>query len=230
MAEFRGLGFDPVPGSADTVAETARRYATTATRLEDIRSPGAIPEWAGRSAQALAARAERAAAGLAATRDALRAAAGVLEDWAGTLVANRRRAEDLDRRATAARQAVTAAHDDVERAETEAQFSPATQPNLTAARARLTARQDDLDRVLAEARDLERAHRTETTRVAEQLSVLADGAPLPQTPGFAEITTHLETYSAVGRELGGTVARTPEAPVTPPPGAVGAFAAALGGR
>jgi hypothetical protein len=40
----------------------------------------------------------------------------------------------------------------------------------------------------------------------------------------------LETFSAVGRELGVTVAKTPVVPVTPPPGAVSAFATALGGR
>ncbi|MGW5740585.1 hypothetical protein [Amycolatopsis sp. NPDC003861] len=230
MAEFRGLGFDPVPGSPDAVAEAARRCAAAAARLEDIPSPGTIPEWAGRSAQALADRAGRAAGGLAATCQGLRAAAGVLEGWAGTLLANHRRAEDLDRRASAVRRAVTAARDDVEQAETEAQFSPAAQPDLTAARARLAARQNDLDRVLAEARDLERAHYTEATRVAERLTALGDGAPLPQAPGFAGIAAHLETFSAVGRELGGTVAKTPATPVTPPPGAVGAFAAALGGR
>ncbi|MEV7098934.1 hypothetical protein AB0M80_39500 [Amycolatopsis sp. NPDC051045] len=230
MAEFRGLGFDPVPGSPDAAAEAARRYTATAARLEEIAFPGTIPEWAGRSAQALADRAGRAAAGLSATRNALRAAAGVLEDWAGTLLANHRRAEDLDRRATAARQAVTTAHDDVEQAETEAQFSPATQPNLTAARARLAARRDDLDHLLAEARELERAHSTEATRVAERLSALGDGAPLPEAPGFPGVATHLEAFSAVGRELGGTVAKTPVVPVTPPPGAVSAFAAALGGR
>ncbi len=230
MAEFRGLGFDPVPGSPDAVAEAARRYTAAAAGLEEIRSPGPIPEWAGRSAQALADRAERAAAGLSATRDALRAAAGVLEDWAGTLVANHRRAEDLDRRATVARRAVTAAYDDVEQAETEAQFSPGTRPNLIEARARLAARQDDLDRVLTEARDLERAHSTEATRVAERLSALGDGAPLPEAPGFSGVATHLETFSAVGRELGVTVAKTPVVPVTPPPGAVSAFATALGGR
>jgi hypothetical protein len=230
MAEFRGLGFDPVPGSPDAVAEAARRCTAAAAGIEEIRSPGPIPEWAGRSAQALADRAERAAAGLSATRDALRAAAGVLEDWAGSLVANHRRADDLDRRATVARQAVTAAHDDVEQAETEAQFSPVTQPNLTEARDRLAACQDDLDRVLTEARDLERAHRTEATRVAGRLGALGDGAPLPEAPGFSGVATHLETFSAVGRELGVTVAKTPVVPVTPPPGAVSAFATALGGR
>ncbi|GHF94543.1 MULTISPECIES: hypothetical protein [Amycolatopsis] len=230
MAEFRGLGFDPVPGRPDAVAEAARRCTATAARLEEIPSPGPIPEWAGRSAQALTTRAERAAAGLPATREALRAAAGVLEGWAGTLLAHHRRAEDLDRRAIAARRAVTAAHDDVEQAETEAQFSPATRPNLTAARARLAARQDDLDRVLAEARDLERAHHTEAARVAERLSALGDGAPSPAPPGFPGVAAHLETFSAVGHELGVTVAKTPVEPVTPPPGAVSAFAAALGGR
>ena len=230
MAEFHGLGFDPVPGNPGTVTEAAGRYTATAARLEEIPSAGEIPGWAGRSAQALADRAGRTAAGLSSTSEALRAAASVLEDWAGTLLANHRRAEDLDRRAAAARRAVTAARDDVERAETEAQFSPATQTDLTAARARLVARRDDLDRVLAEARDLERAHHTEATRVAERLTALGDGTPLPEAPDFAGVATHLEAFSAAGRELGATVAKTPVVPVTPPPGAVGAFAAALGGR
>ncbi|MEU0797729.1 hypothetical protein ABZ342_47335 [Amycolatopsis sp. NPDC005961] len=230
MAEFRGLGFNPVPGHPDTVAEAARHYAAAAARLEQARTPGEIPEWAGKSAQALADRAGRAATGLAAVPEALRAAAAILDDWAGTLVAHHRRAEDLDRQATAARQALTTAQDDVDQAETEAQFSPAAQPNLTAARARLATRQDDLDRVLAEARELERAHTTEAARVADRLRALGDGSPLPSAPDFPAVTTHLETFSTVGRELGVTVAKTPVAPVTPPPGAVGAFAAALGGR
>jgi hypothetical protein len=230
MAEFRGLGFDPVPGRPDAVAEAARHYAAAAARLGEVPSPGEIPEWAGRSAQALADRAGRAAAGLAAVPEALRAAAAILDDWAGTLVAHHRRAEELDRRAIAARQAVTTAQDDVEQAETEAQFSPAARPNLTAARTRLTARHDDLDRVLAEARELERAHTTEAARIADRLRALGDGAPLPSAPDFRGVASHLETFSAVGRELGINVAKTPVVPVTPPPGAVSAFAAALGGR
>ena len=230
MAEFRGLGFDPVPGRPDAVSEAARHYTSAAAQLGEAPSPGEIPEWAGRSAQALADRAARAATGLAAVPEALRSAAAILDDWAGTLVANHRRAEDLDRRATAARRALTAAQDDVDQAETEAQFSPAAQPNLTAARARLATKQDDLDRVLSEARELERAHATEAARVADRLRALGDGAPLPSTPDFPGVTTHLETFSAIGRELGVNVAKTPVVPVMPPSGAVGAFAAALGGR
>jgi hypothetical protein len=230
MAEFRGLGFDPVPGRPDAVSEAARHCAAAAAQLDETPSPGEIPEWAGRSAQALADRAARAASGLAAVPEALRSAAAILDDWAGTLVAHHRRAEDLDRRAGAARRALTTAQDDVGQAETEAQFSPAAQPNLTAARTRLATKQDDLDRVLAEARELERAHATEAARLADRLRALGDGAPLPTAPDFPSVTTHLETFSAIGRELGVNVAKTPVVPVTPPSGAVGAFAAALGGR
>jgi hypothetical protein len=230
MADFRGLGFDPVPGRPDAVSEAAHHFSAAATRLGEAPSPAETPEWAGRSAQALADRAGRAAAGLAAVPEALRAAAAILDDWAGTLVAHHRLADGLDRRAAAARRALTTAQDDVDHAETEAQFSPATQPNLTAARARLTEKQDALDRVLAEARELERAHTTEATRVADRLRALGKGAPLPSAPDFPSVTAQLETYSAIGRQLGVTVAKTPVVPVTPPSGAVGAFAAALGGR
>jgi hypothetical protein len=230
MAEFRGLGFDPVPGSADSVAEAARRCVAAAVKLGEAPTPGEIPEWAGRSAQALTDRAGRTRAGLAAVPDALGKAAAVLDDWAGILVAHHRQAEQLDNRAVAARRSVLDAEDDVERAETTVQFSPGTEAELTAARDQLAAARRELDRVLDEARDLERAHTTEAARVADRLRALGDGAPLPTAPDFRSLSTHLETHSRAGRDLGVTVARTPVAPVTPPAGAVGAFTAALGGR
>jgi hypothetical protein len=231
MAEFRGLGFDPVPGSADAVADAARRCVAAATKLGEAPTPGEIPEWAGRSAQALADRAGRARTGLAAVPEALRAAAAVLDDWAGVLAAHRRRAEDFDNRAVTARRSVVGAEDDVERAETAVQFSPgAAEAELTAARDRLAAAGRELDRVLSEARDLERAHAAEAARVAGRLRALGDGAPLAEAPDFRALATHLDTFSGAGRDLGVTVARTSVAPVTPPSGAVGAFTAALGGR
>ncbi|RSD21366.1 hypothetical protein [Amycolatopsis eburnea] len=50
MTDFRGLGFDPVPGNPDTAAEAARRCTGTAARLREIQPPGDIPEWAGLTA------------------------------------------------------------------------------------------------------------------------------------------------------------------------------------
>ncbi|MFG1647862.1 hypothetical protein ACGFMK_46885 [Amycolatopsis sp. NPDC049252] len=230
MAEFRGLGFDPVPGSADAVAEAARGCVAAAAKLGDAPTPGEIPEWAGPSAQALADRAGRTRAGLAAVPEALREAAAVLDDWAGVLAAHHRQAEDLDNQALTARRAVVDAQDDVERAETTVQFSPGTEGELTAARNRLAMARRELDRLLDQARDLERTHTTEAARVADRLRALGDGAPLPTAPDFRSLATHLDTFSRAGRDLGVTVARTPVAPVTPPVGAVGAFSAALGGR
>jgi hypothetical protein len=233
VAEYRGLGFDPVPGRADAVAEAARQCAEAAAKVAGAPSPGQIPEWAGRSAQALADRAARTRAGLATVPGALRAAAAVLDDWAGILLAHQRRADDLDRRATGARRALLDAEDDVERAETTVQFAPgsaAAEAGLAAARERLTAARRDLDRVLGDARGLERDHTAEAARVAGRLRALGDGAPLPAAPDFRALAPRLEAFSAAGRDLGVTVARTPVAPVTPPAGAVGAFTAALGGR
>ncbi|MEA5363278.1 hypothetical protein VA596_27355 [Amycolatopsis sp., V23-08] len=227
MAEFQGLGFDPVPGSADAVAEAARSCSAAAAKLGDAPTPGEIPEWAGPSAQALADRAGRTRAGLAAVPGALREAAAVLDGWAGVLAAHRRQAEDLDNQAVTARRKLVDAQDDVERAQTTVQFSPGTEAELTAAHDNLAAVQRELDQILDQARDLERAHTTEATRVAERLRALGDGAPLLATPDFRSLATHLDTFSRAGRDLGVIVARTP---VTPPSGAVGAFTAALGGR
>ncbi len=242
MPEFRGLGFDPVPGDADAVEAAAQRCSEAAAKLDAatairIEMPR---EWEGDAAGTVAARAAAARTALEPAPAVLRATAGILTTWAGTVVAGVRRAEQLDRRALALRRALTDAADAVEIAETAAQFAAGAamaQAELAAARARHEDARRELDRVLEQARALEAAHRTEASRVEDRLRALGEpGADLGEAPdgtaSFAEVTSGMERFSLLGRELAASLARAPGPAVTPPSGAVGAFAAAvsLGGR
>ncbi|WP_414938631.1 hypothetical protein [Amycolatopsis sp. cmx-11-51] len=242
MPEFRGLGFDPVPGDADAVAAAARRCSDAAAKLDAatairIEMPS---EWEGDAAGTVAARAAAARTALEPAPAVLRATAEILTAWAGTVVAGVRRAEQLDRRAVTLRRALTEATDTVEIAETAVQFAAgaaAAQADLTAAKARHEEVRRELDRVLEQAHALEAGHRAEASRVEDRLRALGEpGTALGEAPDgtalFAEVTSGMELFSSLGKELAASLARAPGPAVTPPSGAVGAFAAAvsLGGR
>ncbi|MEC3976720.1 hypothetical protein [Amycolatopsis sp. H20-H5] len=246
-ADYRGLGFDPAPGSTDAVSAAAAACSGAATRLDAAASMNVdLPEaWSGDAAETLAEHALRSRAALDPAPAPLRAAADVLDGWAGTLVANQRKAEQLDRRALSLRRAVTDASDEVEAAATAAQFATGSaaapaEAAMTAASTRHEDLERELERVLDEARVLERDHTAEATRVARRLGALGEGdtaaaAAIPDRERlFGGLTRKLDTFSVVGHELGATLARVPREAVTPPSGAVGAFAAALarpqGGR
>ncbi len=242
MPGFRGLGFDPVPGDADAVAAAAQRCSETAAKLDAatairIEMPR---EWEGDASGTVAARAAAARTALEPAPAVLRATAEILTAWAGMVVAGVRRAEQLDRRAVTVRRALTDATDAVEIAETAVQFAAdgaAAQAELAAAKARHEDVRRELDRVLEQARALEAAHRAEASRVEGRLRALGEpGTGLGETPdgtaSFAEVTGGMERFSSLGRELAASLARAPGPALTPPSGAVGAFAAAvsLGGR
>ncbi|QFU92433.1 hypothetical protein [Amycolatopsis sp. YIM 10] len=207
--DHRGLGFDPVPGNADAVRAAAGRCARAAIRLP---APDAS-----------------ASAG-----KALRTTAAILDEWAGTLLANRRRAEQLDQCALRLRRALLAAADEVDSATATAQFS--TAPGVEAERRAAMARHEqltrELERVLESARLLEREHLAESDRVTVRLRTL-DGE---DTEVAARKSGHAELFAGLGGELAGQAAFAAElaaAVLCPPPGraepefAAGAFAAAL---
>ncbi len=241
---YRGLGFDPVPGDADVVKEIARRCSLAAAKLDAAAATRIeVPRaWEGDAAATVAARAAAARTALEPAPAVLRATVEVLTAWAGALVAGARRAEQLDRRATTLRRALTDAADAVERAETAVQFATGTaaagaQADLMAAKARHEDAQRELDRVLDQARTLESGHRAEASRVEDRLRALGEpGAALGEAPDgtglFSEVTSEMARFSLLGKELAASLARAPGSAVTPPSGAVGAFAAAvsLGGR
>ncbi|ANZ40861.1 hypothetical protein BBK82_37640 [Lentzea guizhouensis] len=95
MSDYRGLGFDPVPGDAGAVAAASERCR----RQVEVPEPPA--GWSGAAAEAFAARSPgpRRARHGAAHAGCGRGHVGRL---GGTVLANQRRAEELDRRARAA--------------------------------------------------------------------------------------------------------------------------------
>ena len=230
--DYRGLGFDPAPGSADAVMAAAERCARAASRLPapDASAGG----WTGGAAGAFGERLAGVPGQVRAAGKALRATATILDEWAGTLLANRRRAEQLDQRALRLKRALLTASDEVDSATVTAQFS--TAPGVEAERRAAVARHEqltrELERVLESARLLERDHLAEAERVALRLRTLdGEGAEAAaRIPGRAEL------FGGLGGELAGQSAFASglaAAMLRPPSGraepefAAGAFAAAL---
>lgn len=226
MADYQGLGFDPTPGNAEAVTAASQRWSAGIPSLPTIEA------WSGEAADAFAARLERVRADLTQIRETLRAGAGILDGWAGTILANQRRAEQLDRRALAVKRAVRDAADDVESTTTAAQFAVHAEAERVAALRRHDELTRDLDRILQTARDLESDHLITARRVADRLRALdTDGAvAAAKIPDRAElyggIVAALNTQSELGRELSTTLSRRTAAGA--PTGGAHAFAAAFG--
>ena len=187
MADYRGLGFDPAPGDAGAVAAASERCAAAFT------DPGSPPErWSGAAADGFRTRLEAVVSELTAVRRAMRAAAEVLDGWAGTLLGNQRRAEDLDRRAVRLRRDLVDLADEVDRTGALASFTAAHASTHQEAVTRHDELARRLDEVLEEARLLERDHRAEARRVAARLrseepsTVVADALT-----GFSSLTAEL---------------------------------------
>ncbi|MEV7548572.1 hypothetical protein AB0N89_02990 [Amycolatopsis sp. NPDC089917] len=238
MSRFAGLGFDPAPGDADAIEGAARRCSEAAAKLDlALAARIEVPrEWAGEAALTAAGRAAAERTALEPAPAVFRATAGILTSWAGIVVAGARRADQLDRRAVALRRALVEATDAVEVAETAVQFATGTaaaaQADLAAAKARRDEVRRELDRVLEQARALEAAHRAEASRVEHELKALGEpGATLGEAPdgsaGLADVTDGMTRFSELSKELAASLARAPGPAVTPPSGAVGAFAAAV---
>ncbi|GHH42850.1 hypothetical protein GCM10017774_39870 [Lentzea cavernae] len=223
MGDYRGLGFDPVPGDAGAVSSAGERCRLL---VEVPAPPGG---WEGAAAEAFTARLAGVREELETARRTLNAAAGALEDWAGTVLANQRRAEELDRRARELRRAVEDADNEV----VLASFRGG--PAHVAATARLEELRRDLDGVLAAARDLEADHHSTARRVAERLRHLLGGGveAAGNVPSreelFGGVVQALNAYSALGGELAGTLLAAPRT-TTRPSGGAAAFVSALGER
>lgn len=191
-AEYRGLGFDPAPGSPDVVAAASDRlgraagYAASAAPVIETAGTGgaggAGRAWEGTASTSFATALARAPAELGRAHEVLRTAAGLLDDWTSTVRDNQARADRLDRQALQLRRALEQADDDVAAARTSVQVAIGSAARtaaaeLDAAIARHARLQQDLDKVLEAARVLERDHLAAAQRTAERLRVLGgDGA------------------------------------------------------
>lgn len=237
MAEYRGLGFDPVPGSADAVTAAGERCRRAAEHVDAAaRDLLGIPDWQGRAAEAFTARTEAAAHELTAAPSALRRAADILDDWADTLAANQREADGLDRRALELRRMIDAADDSVAAANRALQVAIGSaartaQAEHLAALARRTQLEDQLTGLLERARALEHDHTEAARRAADQLRAvdagdLAEGVPTVDGL-FGGIAHALGDLSTRAGELAMTLLGPPVQLPTARTGAAAVFAGAL---
>lgn len=219
MSDYRGLGFDPSPGSADAIAAASRRCR------RGVEVPAPPADWEGAAARAFAARLAELTEELQSAQRTLNAAAEELDDWAGTVLANQRRAEELDRRA----RELTTAIEDAENARVLASFTPG--PDHATAQARLAELRREFDEVIAVARELEADHLSAARRVAEQLRLLMTGETTIPTRAemFGPIATTLDDYSSLSSGLAGMLLGKPHDTTTASGGAA-AFIAGLGDR
>ncbi len=254
--DHRGLGFDPAPGSPEAVSAAGDRCRRGAEHLDTAaRDLGDLPGWHGGAADAFVARIGGARPELSAVRDGLLAAADILDDWADTLRAHRREADDLERRALDLRRMIDQADDGVATATRALQVALGSatrtaQAEHAVAVARRSQLGDQLDALLDQARALEDDHHEAARRVADRLWALgedgrADSDPAPDEL-FGELTAAIGGFSTRVGEMAVTLLGAPApAPVAEASGvsgvagaiprqaartgAVGVFAGALTG-
>jgi hypothetical protein len=224
-AEYRGLGFDPTPGSQDAVRAAGERCRRAAELLDSAAAgAGHVVEesntwWSGAAAEAFLVRLRRGLGELAAVRDGLRAADDVLHEWAAALRANQRTADELDRLALELRHALLAAEDGVQAAGAALQVAlgsgvHARQAEHAAAVARRNHVDGELGSVLATARVLEREHLRAARGTARRLRTLqartAQHEPAnhptreepPADPPAAELRRFAGVLTALSRRAG----------------------------
>lgn len=221
---YRGLGFDPTPGSVDAVAQTVAQLRAAADALASVAPAVRIAarhaaSWEGAAADAFRAQVP------ASDVSRLRAAVPVLEQWAETLAANKRRTEDLDARARQARRALDDARDTLQDKQNmlDLAATPAAAAgasvDVATATDRVAATESALEAVLSEARELERTH----LRAADEVAAALDTGPepAPERPAIRALAGMLNRSSHVATALGALVA--PGTFTAPPAGAVAAF-------
>jgi hypothetical protein len=227
-ATYRGLGFDPTPGSVDAVAAVVAQLRAAVTALTSAQdavraATRHTASWQGAAADAFRAR----AAVPPGDPGPLRTAIPVLERWAETLAANRRRTEELDARALRLRRALDDARDALQDRQNELDLAatPAAAATANAAVAvaaeRVAAAESALAAVLADARALADEHQ----RAADEAAVALGAAPADERPAVRELVGLLDRSSRTAAALGALV--SPGTFTRPPAGAV---AAALSAR
>ena len=196
---YPGIGFDPTPGDPAEVADLQRRLAAASVWLGDARglverlAAAEGPDWQGEAATAFRAHLrDGLAAHLGTAHDALRHAAGQLQDWQAGLLGRQSHARRLD--AELQRLRATA---------------PAVAPGsaLEAAADAVGRLRQEVDRLLAEARELEADHAADAERIAARLHGDWSG-------GVAELGGWLYHHAGTISAVTGLLALFPS-PLTP---------------
>jgi chromosome segregation ATPase len=196
VSAYRGLEFDPTPGSPDAVHAAIAQLASADSALGTVEPALADAErqsagWQGEAAETFRGRLRDTPSDFDATQRRLRDAVAVLERWARTLTANQRHAEELDGTAVRIRRQLADARDAV--ADKQNLLDLAATPSaaagasieLTGATNRVAELEARLDEVLEQARTLEREHRRAADEVADELEAAGSSAETGSQPRSA---------------------------------------------
>ncbi|HEY0447739.1 putative T7SS-secreted protein [Actinophytocola sp.] len=240
---YRGLEFDPTPGRLDAVHAAIAQLTsadsalgTVEPALRDAERQSAA--WQGEAAETFRARLHATPADFDATQRRLRDAVAVLEGWARTLTADKRRTEELDAKAVRLRRQLDDARDAVQDRQNALDLAatPSAAAGASIELSGATSRVADLESALAavldEARDLEREHRRAADAVADEVAALSGDAPAPraaESPGIRALAAVLGSASRTSAALGGLLRPPRAGPAEVPGGAGSAFAGALSG-
>ncbi|HEU5469718.1 MAG TPA: hypothetical protein VFV67_03625 [Actinophytocola sp.] len=238
-AGYRGIGFDPAPGDLGAVSAAVAQFRDAAEALSGIgpalrRAEEAAADWHGDAAEAFRTRLRDTPAGFDDRIRALRRAADVLDRWADVLMANRRRAEQLDVDAVRLRRRIELAGDQLADRRNAADLA-ATPAAAAAAQADLAAMSTlvaELEAALAEVLDrahrLEREHRRAADAFADELAGGADEPARPARESFAgTVAGVLGRASRTSETLAGLLLPGGRPAGRVPSGAAAALAAAV---
>jgi uncharacterized protein YukE len=229
-----------VPGSVEAVEVAAARFARAAALAGEAgpefeRALGDVHAWwRGAAADGFARRLEDTPQRLTRAREALGAAAGVLDEWGMTLRANQRAAAELDQMALRLRDGVALAREELDDAAAALEVALGSAVRPARARHEAAAAEHgrlhaDLEDVLRRADELRREHLAAAERTAHRLRALGvDAADVVETPD--PLFQRLDTLSDHTATLASTLLGGGSGTVRPPAGAAGRFAAALAGR
>lgn len=209
VANYRGLGFDPTPGSVDAVGAVVSQLRAAVDALTTAESAVRAATRHATSWQGAAADAFRARAAVPPSDTGpLRTAIPVLEGWAETLAANRRRTEELDARAVRLRRELEDARDALQDRENERDLASTPAAAATASAAvtvaadRVAAADAALEAVLADARALAAEHLS----AAEEVAIALGATPSQNRPGLQALMGVLNRSSRTAAALGALVA------------------------
>ncbi len=230
---YRGLGFDPTPGELGSVSEAIARFRAAAEAIADVspalrRADELSQDWQGNAADAFRARLRDTPSG---ETERLHRAADVLDGWASTLLANKRRTEELDEQALRLRDRLRSAQDllqDKQNARDLAGSNAAAEADVASVTTLITDLESELDKVLDKARRLARDHQRAAGAVADELAELR-GEQVDRPAAGSEIgrfaATALDRTARTASALAGML--LPSGAVAVPRGGSGALAAAI---
>lgn len=243
QGSYRGLEFDPTPGSLDAVqtaiaqltsADSALGTVEPALRDAERHSAG----WQGDAAETFRSRLRDTPSDFDATQRRLRDAVAVLERWARTLTANKRHTEELDATAVRLRGQLSDARDVLQDKQNALDLastpSAATGASieLSGATNRVADLEARLQAVLDEARELEREHRRAADEIADELAAAGSSGParpVGERPEIRALAGVVGGASRMSATLGELLRPPGSGTAEVPGGAPGAFAEAIAG-